>query len=85
MEAYSNAVPAIATNVGGTSEIVNNENGYLIGSDPSPKQVAEKINHFINLNVEEKNTKRQFAYDKWHKEFNKDKNYKSFFRTVFSL
>ena len=58
MEAFtSNAVPAIATDVGGTSEIVNNENGYLINNNPTPKLVAEKINHFIDLNVDEKNTK----------------------------
>ena len=85
MEAYSNAVPAIATNVGGTSEIVNNKNGYLIESNPTPKQVAEKINHFIDLTIEKKNAKRQLAYNKWLKEFNRDKNYTSFFRTVFSL
>jgi len=33
MEAQSAGVPILATNLGGTSEIVNNENGFLVEKD----------------------------------------------------
>ena len=65
MEAMSYGIPVIATNVGGVSEIVNNDNGYLIQSDPNPKLVAEKIKGFYNSTLEFKNKKRMAAYKTW--------------------
>ena len=35
MEALSVSIPVLATNCGGIEEIVNNEVGYIISSDPS--------------------------------------------------
>ena len=46
MEAMSFGIPVIATAVGGTPEIVNNENGYLLSKDPSAKELAEVIQNF---------------------------------------
>ena len=85
MEAMSYGIPVIATNVGGVSEIVNNDNGYLIQSDPNPKLVAEKIKGFYNSTLEFKNKKRMAAYKTWESNYNAAKNYSQFVEDILSL
>ncbi len=43
-------IPAIATDVGGTNEIVNSKNGFLLSSNPKPEEVARVIHDFNNFN-----------------------------------
>ena len=43
MEAMSFGIPVIATNVGGTSEIVSGKTGMLVNADISPEELAGKI------------------------------------------
>ena len=85
MEAMGFSIPVIATNVGGTSEIVNNDNGYLISSNPLPNEVAGAITNYYHLNLEEKNKKRLAAYNTWREKYNAEKNYTEFIDQVFSL
>lgn len=85
MEAMSFGIPAIATNVGGTSEIVNNDNGFLIDDNPSPIQVSEKIIEYYHLSKEHKNKKRHLAYKTWEDKYNADKNYTQFVEDILSL
>jgi glycosyltransferase involved in cell wall biosynthesis len=85
MEAMSFGTPVIATNVGGTSEIVNNNNGYLLDSHTSVEKVAEKITEFYNLSIEEKNIKRKAAFDTWNDKYKANKNYDQFLEDILSL
>lgn len=85
MEAYSFGIPAIATDVGGTSEIVNNENGILLKSNPLPKDVSQAIYSFFYLSKEEKIEKRLAAYNTWNVKFNAQKNYTSFANQICKL
>ena len=85
MEAMSFGIPAIATNVGGTSEIVNNDNGFLIDDNPSPIQVSEKITEYYLLSRDEKNKKRHLAYKTWEDKYNADKNYTQFVEDILCL
>jgi glycosyltransferase involved in cell wall biosynthesis len=62
MEAMSFGVPCIATMVGGNPEIVNNENGYLLPSLPSPNDVVKAIVDYDQLPIDLKNGKRKSAY-----------------------
>ncbi len=78
MEAMSCGIPIIATNVGGTSEIVNIDNGYLLSSNPRPMEVASKISEYYKLSIIEKNNKREAAYNTWKEKFNANKNYTKF-------
>ena len=43
MEAISFGIPAIATNVGGTAEIVNEQTGVLLSANPSLDEIVEAI------------------------------------------
>ena len=85
MESMSFGIPVIATAVGGVPEIVNNDNGYLLESDPSAETVAEKITEFFNLSIEEKNQKRNFAYKTWEERYNAEINYRLFIKDMLSL
>lgn len=85
MEAISFGIPVIATNVGGTSEIVNNDNGYLLDANPSQFEVASKIQEFYNLSVLEKSQKRKAAFDTWSERYNAKKNYKQFVSEILGL
>ena len=85
MEAMSYGIPAIATKVGGNSEIVNDENGFLIDADPKPQTVADKIIHYYNLGLEQKNIKRMAAYKTYNDKYNSTKNYTQFVADILSL
>ena len=65
MEAFSASIPVIATNVGGTHEIVDNSVGMLIPSEISERNLADYLLAFYSLPFEEKmklrvNAKRRF-------------------------
>lgn len=79
MEAMSASIPVIATNVGGTSEIVRNDyNGFLLDKNFIIKDALHKIDALI--------TKQQIlsknAYITWEEVYNADKNYKSFCESI---
>ena len=73
MEAMSYGIPVIATNVGGTGEIVDNVCGRLIekniSSDVLSTIIAEELN---------KKEKGQLAFDKWETYYCAEKNYTNF-------
>lgn len=76
MESISFGVPVIATDVGGTHEIVNPSNGLLVSKDVSPDEFADIL--FSALNEDRINylEKRKKARDFWAKNYCADVNYK---------
>ena len=78
MEAMSCSIPVLATNVGGTSEIVNNKNGILIEEDADINLIAKKIEKIYLMNREVEKVLRENAYNTWDKHFNAQKNYNEF-------
>lgn len=77
MEAFSFGIPAIATDVGGTSEIVNSSNGFLISAQLSEQKLAETIIKYYDLNNEAKNQMRINAREMWYREYNGRDNFKA--------
>jgi len=77
MEAQSCGIPVIATNVGGTPEIVNNENGILLKSNPSQVEIADAFENFVRC---DKNVfaKRKCSKLNWYSIYNAQENYKRF-------
>jgi colanic acid/amylovoran biosynthesis glycosyltransferase len=62
MEAMSAGIPIMATDVGGTSEIVNETNGRLLPVDLSAEKLYEEIINYINLSSRIKNQQREASY-----------------------
>lgn len=63
MEAFSAGIPVYATNVGGTSEIVNCGNGKLLDKDITPENLADEIRSFNELLPVSKLTLRKKALE----------------------
>ena len=86
MEANSFGIPAIATNVGGTAEIVqHNVNGFLLKATCTVEEIVATIRLLYNLSAEKKSSMRKSAFEIWNKDFNAEKNYSTFAQTILSL
>ena len=82
MEAMSFGIPCIATNVGGTSEIVvNGINGYLI-DDEDDEYIAGKVDSIATMNAEDYRQLRDAARNTWEQKFNAKKNYRVFIEEI---
>jgi glycosyltransferase involved in cell wall biosynthesis len=78
MEAMSFGTPVLATDVGGTSEIVNSENGQLLPADLTPELLAERIQAFFLSSEETQQEKRESALKMWESNYNAATNYARF-------
>ncbi|MDN5215969.1 glycosyltransferase [Fulvivirgaceae bacterium BMA12] len=81
MEAASFGIPAIATDVGGVKEIVNEQTGILVNSDASAESIAQTIISFIDSDknsIEFRNGVRNF----WKDNFEAEKNYNQFIQLL---
>ena len=86
MESMSFGIPVIGTNVGGVSEIIDNEkNGILLTANPSPQEIMYAIEKFILMDDELYSDYCKIAYQKWSEKFNAEKNYPAFIHEIFSL
>ncbi len=82
MEAMSFGIPAMATNVGGVSELVDEFNGVLLPADLDEKMLANAI---ISFAVSNCNKKRESAREFWNQHFNADTNYKRLVQIIKEL
>jgi glycosyltransferase involved in cell wall biosynthesis len=84
MEAQSAGIPVLATNVGGTSEIVNNENGFLVEKDFNIEELVSIIQNYLSSTYEEKQQRRNASYENWKKNYNAETNYNEFVKLLLS-
>lgn len=83
MEAISFGIPVIATNVGGTSEIISDKNGLLIDPHFSPKDLSDiietlyKKGYLFNL--------RPAAREEWEKKSKAENLYPDFISQLLKL
>ncbi len=86
MEAMSFGIPCIATNVGGTAEIViNGYNGFLIGTGENDQSIANTIDTFISSSQKMQNQFRMNARETWDFNFNANRNYSNFTSELYYL
>lgn len=85
MEASSFGIPSIATDVGGSREIVSEENGILLCSDPDAETVAASIKEFFRMPADKKQQLGNNSYLKWQNNFNSAVNSKKFTDSLASL
>jgi glycosyltransferase involved in cell wall biosynthesis len=84
MEAQSCGIPVIATDVGGTHEIVSDEVGLLLNSDPTPTDIVDAILKFID-NPNQIGEKKAKSKENWRLNYNADINHNSFAQEVANL
>lgn len=86
MEAFSCGVPAIAPNVGGIPEIVDDGvNGFLFPVESSPDSIANKVRHFANMDHTIYHSFCCLARQKYEISFHDAKNYQAFFSEIKEL
>lgn len=83
MEALSFGIPVIATNVGGTAEIVDGDVGLLISPDITPIELAKAIDGFLNLDNHKK--LRSNARKRWEDRCQANSLYAEFARLLHHL
>lgn len=85
MEAISYGLPVMATDVGGTSEIINDKFGFLIDSKINPEYIKSQIQAFKSLPEEKRVEMRKNAYQHWSECFDANKNMQSLFNAINSI
>lgn len=86
MEACSFGIPIIATDVGGTSEIVRDkETGLLLAADFKVEELGEKIKYMVKLSKVEKDDFRKRCRKLWIKDFCADINFERFAQEIKAL
>lgn len=83
MEAMSYGIPAIAPNIGGISELINEENGFLMSSKADISEILtglEKILFSKNDSIYRENARKTVM-----NKYNSNKNYKEFIHKVEEL
>ena len=83
MEACSFSIPTIATNVGGTAEIViEGETGLLLDVNFKPEELGEKIKYMSELSKEEKQELRNKCRNIWLRKFYAEENFAQFSQDI---
>ena len=86
MEALSFGIPVVATNVGGTGEIIQDGvNGYLLEKDFNVQQLANLIHQIRDQDVEKIQEMRRIARDTWLSNYEAKKNYTEFYHIIAKL
>lgn len=80
MEAQSFGIPAIATNVGGTSEIVTSETGILLTTNPGINEVTNALTTLYNEKPD-----RILIKESWNRNYNAEINYRNFAKELLKL
>ena len=85
MEAMSFGIPCIATAVGGTREIVNDENGVLLDPDAEDSEIAAAVRTISKMDTNRYLMLRANARSFWNTHFNSDSNYALFVDEISGL
>lgn len=83
MEAQSKGIVVIATDVGGTSEIITDKfNGFLLDKNFKEEELAEILIKYKELPDEEKIIMKKRSRQIWSKNFDASINYRCFFKWI---
>lgn len=82
MEALSAGIPVLATNVGGTAEAVNEDNGFLVEQKFNLSVATKIIQNYLSLHIQKQAERRKNAYLFWQKNYEATKNYTEFYTLI---
>ncbi len=78
MEAFSFGLPSVATDAGGTRELVNEKTGILLPVELSARELADALLKIKSLSSEDAQALRKGAYDRWKEDFVATENARRF-------
>ena len=81
MEAISSGIPVLATNVGGISDLVNDQTGRMVERDFSKEEFSEALHSVL----ENYDTLSKSCHEFYLNTFCSDNNYRSFYKSILSL
>lgn len=82
MEAFAYGIPVLATDAGGTAELVNDSTGKLIPVEIESADLAKQICDTINRIRRNALMYKNNAFHTWSTQYNKSSNYQYFFDEV---
>lgn len=83
MEACSFGIPVVATDAGGTRELVSDgRNGFLLPKDFSPRELLDDLRKLRDMPEGEYEALCAGSRTVWEKSFNADVNYPAFYRAL---
>lgn len=82
MEAQSFGIPVIATDAGGTHELVNSDNGKLIPVEIDANYLAEVLEQMLTISKDEYSYKRIASRKNWEINSFADKQYSDFVHLI---
>ncbi len=82
MEAISFGIPSIATDVGGVSEIIDSNNGFLIDPQTDPREVSKIFEKIMDMSLNEILEIRKSAREKYMTTFNLKYNKKELIEVI---
>lgn len=83
MEACSFGIPVIATDVGGTSEIVKDgENGFLLRADFSPEELLQALSRIRSMSGDDYEKLCKNSRSIWENSFSAERNYPEFYEVL---
>lgn len=83
MEACSCGVPVIATDVGGTGEIVKDGvNGFLLPKDFSPQELLDRLRRLRSMSGEEYGRLCENSRRIWEENFSAHENFRRFYEVI---
>jgi glycosyltransferase involved in cell wall biosynthesis len=82
MEAQSFGIPVIATDTGGTKEIVRENTGTLLPCQFNPEDLTSLIEYYVALSNDRRTELKRTIYENWNRYFNASNNYEEFIRKV---
>lgn len=86
IEAMSFGIPVLATDVGGTKELViNNSTGFLLPAEIKPVDLAQEIQNFMNIDHNTYSVFRKNAFQMWKDNYNYEINYKCFYDEIIDI
>ena len=85
MEAMSFGLPIIATDVGGVSELVSEENGILLAANPLAQEIKTAMERISSLSDNEINLISLKSREKWNLVANAEKNYNNWIKILENL
>lgn len=85
MEAFSFGIPCLATDVGGTKELVDEKCGELVNSSCSADYLATSIEAFLKMPLERYLGYRKACRSKWGTCFNASDNYEQFINELLGI